>query len=474
MKKLLIASSICLSLLVITTGCQAQSVSGVYSGVELSISPLMGGGMNRDDITLYLRPNNTFTRQVEKPDWKTAVDGNWAISGNEVVLTYSDGKTKPRRFDIVKPDRLRTGGGYILYKMDIANSIPKGVYEFKHASGSGGMGANLPYVGLSGSQFIYFDGNGNFSQETEKLVSVTGDNIGGGTNSNKSASGTYSIKDGMLTMNFGDGHKTTHSIFINKDKTKETMAFIDGDAFFLQTEKELAEKLGDAKGSNTASRTRSTGTNNKTETNTGGSATNVSASSMVTKMRTKHGGTAIDGLKTITVTASLQGLDLKAVTDYDREWTRLETKRNGQLVMVEQLEGNSGWQWSKGKKTTLSAQRVKELKTGFSAGLAGLRQSKLVQLNKGNVKKEKTGYSLTYTADGIQMGILTNDDFEVTGEVKQTQTGFAGIMYEDLRDVNGILIPFTEKHTNGKTNMTIKISKIEINKAGDADFTASL
>src|SRR6218665_4201657 len=118
MKKLLIASSICLSLLVITTGCQAKSVSGVYSGVELSISPLMGGGMNRDDITLYLRPNNTFTRQVEKPDWKTAVDGNWAISGNEVVLTYSDGKTKPRRFDIVKPDRLRTGGGYILYKMD--------------------------------------------------------------------------------------------------------------------------------------------------------------------------------------------------------------------------------------------------------------------------------------------------------------------------------------------------------------------
>lgn len=471
MKKLLTAASICLSLLVMNTGCQSQSVAGVYSGVELSISPLMGGGMDRDDITLYLRANNTFTRQVEKPDWKTTVDGNWAIAGNEVVLTYSDGKTKPRRFDIVKPDRLRTGGGYILYKMDIANSIPKGVYEFKHASGSGGMGSNLPYVGVSGSQFIYFDGKGNFSQETEKLVSVIGDNIGGGTNSNKSASGTYSIKDGVLTMSFGDGHKTTHSIFVNKDKTRETMAFIDGDAFFLQTEKELAEKLGGAKTGNTTSRTRSTGADSKTETNT---ATNVSASSMVTKMRTKHGGTAIDGLKTITVTASFQGLDLKAVTDYDREWTRLETKQNGQLVMVEQLEGNSGWQWLKGKKTTLSAQRVKELKASFSAGLAGLRQSKMAQMNKGNVKKEKTGYSLTYTAEGTEMGILTNDNFEVIGEVKKTQTGFEGIVYEDLREVNGILIPFTEKHTDGKTNMTIKISRIEINKAGDADFTASL
>lgn len=471
MKTLLTAASICFSLLVMNTGCQSQSVAGVYSGVELSISPLIGGGMDRDDITLYLRANNTFTRQVEKPDWKTTVDGNWAIAGNEVVLTYSDGKTKPRRFDIVKPDRLRTGGGYILYKMDIANSIPKGVYEFKHASGSGGMGSNLPYVGVSGSQFIYFDGNGNFSQETEKLVSVIGDNIGGGTNSNKSASGTYSIKDGVLTMSFGDGHKTMHSIFVNKDKTRETMAFIDGDAFFLQTEKELAEKLGGAKTGNTTSRTRSTGADSKTETNT---ATNVSASSMVTKMRTKHGGTAIDGLKTITVTASFQGLDLKAVTDYDREWTRLETKQNGQLVMVEQLEGNSGWQWLKGKKTTLSAQRVKELKASFSAGLAGLRQSKMAQMNKGNVKKEKTGYSLTYTAEGTEMGILTNDNFEVIGEVKKTQTGFEGIVYEDFREVNGILIPFTEKHTDGKTNMTIKISRIEINKAGDADFTASL
>jgi hypothetical protein len=249
------------------------------------------------------------------------------------------------------------------------------------------------------------------------------------------------------------------------------MAFIDGDAFFLQTEKELAEKLGDGKKNNG---TRNSDINSTKKATSPRVAATVSAAAMVSKMREKHGGPAIDGLKTITVTASFQGLDLKAVTDYEREWTRLETKQNGQLVMVEQLKGNTGWQWLKGKRTDLSSQRIKELQAGFSAGLAGLRQSRTALLNKGNVKKEKTGYSLTYTAGGIQMGLLTNDDFEVTGEVKQTQSGFEGIMYEDLRNVNGILIPFTEKHTDGKTNMTIRISKIEVNKAGDADFNAVL
>ncbi len=433
---------------------------------------MIGSGMDREDLTLYLRPDKTFTQSVEKADWKTHIEGKWAIQGKEVVLNYDDVKRKPRTFTIVSPERLKSGGGYILFKMVIANSIPKGIYEFKYASGSGGIGSNLPYVGVSGNRYIYFDGKGNFSQDASKVVAIIGDNIGGGTNSNDNTAGTYTIKDGVLTLTTPDGKKAVSSIFTHKDDKGETMATINGDLYFEMNEEEIAKKLKNKKSDT------NTGTRNKKEDNhnstAGSSVTNISASSMVDKMRSTHGGEAIDQLKGVTVEGTLQGLSLKAFTDYTREWTRLETRQNGQLIMVEQLEGNSGWQWLKGKKTVLSTQRVKELKAGFSAGLSGLRKSKLGQLNAGIVKKEKSGYSLTYSSGGVEMALLSTEDFKMIGEAKQTATGFQGITYEDFRDVNGVLLPFTEKHTDGKTTMTVKISKIEMNKVSDTDFSDKL
>jgi hypothetical protein len=433
---------------------------------------MIGGGMDREDLTLYLRPDKTFTQSVEKADWKTDVEGKWVIQGKDVVLNYNDGKRKPRTFTIVSPERLQSGGGYILFKMVVANSIPKGIYEFKYASGSGGIGSNLPYVGVSGNRYIYFDGKGNFSQDASKVVAVIGDNIGGGTNSNDNTAGTYTIKDGVLTLTTPDGKKAVSSIFTHKDDKGETMATINGDLYFEMTEEEITKKLKNKKtDTNTGSRSKKEDNNNTTA---GSTATDVSASSMVDKMRATHGGNAIDQLKGVTVEGTLQGLNLKAFTDYDREWTRLETRQNGQLIMVEQLEGNTGWQWLKGKKTTLPAQRVKELKAGFSAGLAGLRKSKLAELSGGTVKKEKSGYSLTYSSGGVEMALLSTDDFRVIGEAKKTTAGFQGITYEDFRNVSGVLLPFTEKHTDGKTTMTIKISKIEANKVNEADFSDKL
>jgi hypothetical protein len=469
MKRSLIVLNLCLSLLTLNTGCQSQSVGGVYSGVILSISPMIGGGMDREDLTLYLRPDKTFSQSMEKADWKTDIEGKWSIQGKDLVLNYNDTKRKPRTFTIVSPEKLQSGGGYILFKMVVANSIPKGLYEFKYASGSGGIGSNLPYVGLSGNRYIYFDGKGNFSQDASKVVAVIGDNIGGGTSSNDNTAGTYTIKDGVLTLTSADGKKAVSSLFTRKDDKGETMATINGDLYFEMTPEEITKKIKNKK-AETSTRDKKDDNN----TNTASATTDVSASSMTEKLRTKHGGAAIDQLKSVTVEATLQGLDLRAITDYNREWTRLETRQNGKLIMVEQLEGNSGWQWVKGKKTALDAPRVKELKAGFSAGLAGLRTSKIAQLNTGTVRKEKSGFSLTYSSGGVEMALLSTDDFKLIGEAKQTATGFLGITYEDFRNVNGVLLPFTEKHTDGKTTMTVRISKIEINKASDADFAANL
>ncbi|MET0462994.1 MAG: hypothetical protein ABW007_07565 [Chitinophagaceae bacterium] len=471
MKRSLVLLSLFLSLLILNTGCQSQSVGGVYSGVILSISPMMGGAMDREDLTLYLRPDKTFTQSMEKADWKTDVEGKWVVQGKDVVLNYNDGKRKPRTFTIVSPEKLKSGGGYILFKMVIANSIPKGLYEFKYASGSGGIGSNLPYVGVSGNRYIYFDGKGNFSQDASKVVAVIGDNIGGGTNSTDNTAGTYAIKDGVLTLTSADGKKAVSSIFTHKDDKGETMATINGDLYFEMTQEEIAKKLKNKKtDSNANSQQKKEGNNAAT----GSTDTDVSAPSLTEKMRSTHGGEAIDQLKSVIVEATLQGLALRAITDYTREWTRLETRQNGKLIMVEQLEGNAGWQWLKGKKTTLNAPRIQELKAGFAAGLAGLRKSKIAQLNAGTVKKEKSGYSLTYSAGGVEMALLTTDDFKMIGEAKKTSAGYLGITYEDFRNVNGVLLPFTEKHTDGKTTMTVRISKIEINKAAEADFPDNL
>lgn len=51
-----------------TSSCQSNGINGVYAGVELSISPMMGGGMDRTDVVILFRKDGSFTDKLKEPD----------------------------------------------------------------------------------------------------------------------------------------------------------------------------------------------------------------------------------------------------------------------------------------------------------------------------------------------------------------------------------------------------------------------
>lgn len=470
-KQSFVSLCLMLPLFMLQSSCGSQSVAGVYSGVELSISPMMGGGMDRSDVTYYLRADKTFTDEVEKPGWEKRVDGTWSQSGKKITVTYKEADQKPRVMELTGEGNLQLGTGYVLQKMEIANSIPKGVYEYKYASGSGGVGTNVPYVGVSGNRFTAFDGKGNFTRESSNVVALIGDNVGGGSSNNKSAYGTYTVKNGTLTFQFADGTSSSHSLFVAKDFNKEGMIFVDGEATFKQSAEDLAKKLKENK-EDEGSRRRKTeaAATREGEPNGSSGAATMSAGDLLARVRAAHGGKAIDGMKTSSVRGTVSGLEIRAINDYERGWVRTETRQNGKLLMVEQLEGNTGWQWTRGKRSALAGNRIKEMQAGLYTGFGGLQQPRLSSVSSGTVRKQGGLYTIVYKVNGSELAMLIDKDFKMKGEAKQTATGLETITYENFRDSNGLLVPFTEVHSDGKNKISISLTDFQVNKATAADW----
>src|ERR1700743_1704080 len=69
----------------------AQRLSGVWAGLQTSLSVTPGGAMNRTDHVVYCRPDETYCANMRKPDWKTAVTGHYTLTGNKLVMTYVNG-----------------------------------------------------------------------------------------------------------------------------------------------------------------------------------------------------------------------------------------------------------------------------------------------------------------------------------------------------------------------------------------------
>ncbi|RZK71088.1 MAG: hypothetical protein EOO92_20700 [Pedobacter sp.] len=423
----------------LSTSCKSSDdFSGVYAGVKLSLNPL-GGGMNRTDEVFLFRKDKTFTDQLNKKDWKTTVRGKYEIKGTELYLTYTNGDKD--NYTITKGGNL-DAGTYVLFKMDLDNSVPKGSYHFKFINGSGGIATGTTYIGTSTKRTLNFDGAGNFNTDRQSTTVIAGDNIGGGTNAKSDGKGKYVLKDGSLTLNYDNGETTTHSFFASAgDGKNKAMAVIDGSFYF--TENESDKK-----------------TSNQQQTN----AKLPSATEILKEVRKEYGGAALDDIKTYTIEAEINGIKLVSYNDLTGNRFRNEMFNKGKLIVVEQIGPNGGWTWNNGKKTVSDKERLQEVKYNDYTGVLGLQQQNNAAFSKGTVAANKDGYSVAFEVDGHRFVYLVAHNYRILGDSYQIGKKKQINTYSNLKTVGGIKMPFTTIASDGKNKVTLNYKSVKINE----------
>src|SRR6202012_292685 len=119
------------------------------------------------------------------------------------------------------------------------------------------------------------------------------------------------------------------------------------------------------------------------------------------KANAAHGGTSLDNIKTVKVSGTLQGIPVINYIDVANNRMRTEARQGQKLVLVDQLEGQGGWEWKNGSISELPASRIAEMQAGFNSGIMGLRKPVINQLQIGKTQKIKGNYSIIGKIGGI-------------------------------------------------------------------------
>ena len=434
---------------------QSTSLNGLYAGVELMPSTMMGGGMTRNDVVILFRPDGTYNDDMGKAGWQKRVSGRYTISGRTVTLR-STGDNRPVSYTLDKDGDI-SAGSYNLIRQPTNSSIPKGNYEFTSASGSGGGGSGTAYVGSFSNKSLYFDGNGNFANSSQSATAISGETVGGGSSHKSAGSGTYKISNGVLTLNYDNGKTEVHSFFC-RPGYKPIMAVIDGNIYFVK----------DRKGSSGSASTGGTvrGNNKSTTGGTGNSKTATGtndAKTILLKANAAHGAERLDNVKTLSFKASIQGLKANGYVDVTGKRMRLEVRQSGKLVQVEQVSGNTGWQWQAGSMGQLPAARLAEMTGTFYSGLLGLRKSAINSMSVSSIKQTDAGYTIVAEQDGQRHGFVIGSQSRLIASADQAGKTPTTSAYSDFRTINGILIPFTEVNTSGGQRVSVQYQKFSIN-----------
>jgi hypothetical protein len=208
-------------------------ITGVYAGFSL---PLIGvnGDMQTYMRTFYFRENGTYATEFDEPDWQTRVDGNYKIIGNKLIIQSNLDGDSPSEIEI------KENGGFLFYngagllKLNAVSSIPAVIVKNNSGASSGGIGTNSVFVAVSSSDLYNFDGSGKFSHNSSSASVVSGVGVGGGSSKDKNGGGTYTVKDGLLTLNYISGKVVKKSFFYSESDGNGT-ALIDG-SFHFETE----------------------------------------------------------------------------------------------------------------------------------------------------------------------------------------------------------------------------------------------
>ena len=445
---------ICPFVLLFFWGCaQSSSLNGVYVGAELYTTPF--NGMQVNHIAISFRSNGTLNDDLSSADWKTKTTGSYSVRNGEVELQFSDGREK-RKYKLAANGRLESTSSirYALRKVKPVTSLPAGSYERRSASSTGGMGTGSPNVGVFSSDYLTFDGKGNFSTDHSGIVGIGGDanggTIGGRSSQTSAAAGTYKLAEGEIRLTYGNGTVKKHSFFYSPPG-EEDLIVIDG-AFYFREE-----------GKNSG--TERTETKQREIPDTGDSEeASASAADLLGRLRTKYGGAGIDRIRTIREVATLTGgLEATFLMDVTDGKVRAEVRQNGKLVLVKQLTGNNGWQWMNGKKTTLGENEKTELKLALYQGIVGLHKSLNQYFRSGTVTRSGGDYTVSFSVDGKKVVYLIGSDLTLKGNGYSVTGTPNFVVYRDFVQRDGIVYPMVSESSDGNNTIVSRTTSLQLN-----------
>jgi hypothetical protein len=436
-----------LALIVVETFAQGGTLNGVFAGVEVSLPTVMGQGMERTDRVIYFRPDGTFNHNLRRDDWLMAVSGSYTITGKKVNLQFNGGAKETMTLEDNGDLKAQGGlGSYGMLKMGTADRVPPGVYKFSSVSSTGGGASGQIFVGSGADVDLYFDGKGHFTRNAKSATMVSGGNTGGGVSNDNKSSGSYSIREGQLTLTFSDGKREKHSFFCRPGE-KPLMAVINGSIFFMEEEKE-----SEAMNTNNTAKT----TTKKNED----AAPVTDARTLLYKANKVQGGSALDNIRSIRARATVSMYTVTSLVDVFQKRLRIEIRQSGTLQRIEQFDSNGAWQWDNGKKKALPADRLKEMKTAFESGVLALRRSVIDRMTNLELNRGANGKTAVIAElDGVKHAFLFNDRGELIGD----GYAFTFTDYSNLKTVSGVLLPFSEKQKSGTNNLSVTYTEYEIN-----------
>lgn len=443
-----------ISLTAFTGYAQKPALNGVYIGAELYTTPFEG--MQINNIVIYFRSDGNFSNTLNQADWKTKVDGSYSVANNMVQLTFKNGE-ESKKYKLASNGNLESTAGikHTLHKAKKVTTLPASTYEKRTASTSGGMGTGMPAVGSFSSDYLYFDGKGNFSMDRASIVGVTGDaaggTVGGKFKNNGKTSGTYKLGDGEITLTFGNGTVARHSFFYSPPN-EEDLVLLDGEFYFRDEEQESPVSAGQIT------------VDTKPQTNTSASTRLPSPADLLAKLRSQYGGENIDRITTVRETSKITGaMEAVALTDIIANRIRIELRQNGRVLLVKQLNGNEGWQWIKGTKKTLTQGEKDELTLSMYQGILGLHKNLSSYFLAGTVASSGDNYMLTFYRNKYKLVYLISSDYTLKGNAYSINTSPNMATYKDFIEKNGITYPATTESSDGKTRIVSTTTSIEFN-----------
>jgi hypothetical protein len=417
---------------------QKQTMHAVFAGSEYTPNTT-SGGMDRTDHVYYFRPDASFCSELDKPDWQKRVTGTYSIDGNRLKMKWmSDGSEKVIHLSVT--GATGQSGAATFIKMDVSAKVPPGLYKYTRSSGR--------------QEELYFDASGRFGRM--RFTSGTPASSKGKKNKPYNGDGFYTLAQSVLTLQYDNGRTTTQSFFVSEDKI--AIAVIDGKIFYREEENNVAQQAADAPAS-AATATAST-------ENESGPAADPSTAMIILQSANKaHGGTYLDNLNTLKAVMNTNNLTITMQADFQQHFLRIESAVNNNVILVEQLEGNTGWSYDGSGYTSLSPQRIREMQHILYCGQLGLRSDVLAK-SSATLQKQQAGLSsVMVQVDNLRAGYIINNQNNhlealiLAGDNNATSS----ITYSDYKKVDNILLPFTETIQSGNHTQKIVYDKYTIN-----------
>lgn len=429
---------------------QSKYIHAAFTGTRWDPSSMMGGGLEKTEIILYFRPDGTYSTTLGD-GWQTDISGHYTISNGTIKLTDSKNQVESIPYD-------GSGSfwynGTTIFQKKPASKILPGYYSFSYSSGSGGIGSgtNTPYVGNRAHKGIQFNPDGSFSSGASSSTYISGGNVSGHGNRKTEADGTYTIKDGVLTLHFKNGEKSVNSCFTS-DAVSSIV--VNGTTYYADEDKKSTTKEPD------------------TKTKPAASPEDVrSGLAFLKKANLANGGKYLDEVKTVKLESSLGNgaLQITTLLDLPQQKIRCEYRKQGQLIGIEQTEGDAGWEWSNGKFTTLSTDRVKELQSANFSGIFSLQEPVLNSvsiISAPGTSNNQT--SIIIFREGNYTAMLFDKENRLTGNSSKINNRSITRSFSDFRKTKQVLLPYIVKEIRDNKTFTYQYSSIELNPSLSAN-----